>query len=44
MIYICVMITLAGFHYLLVLHMRETILVSEVKTNQIRSQTIAQLK
>ena len=44
MICLSVLTTLAGFYYLLLVHMRETILISELKTNQIRSQTIAQLK
>ena len=44
MIFLSVLITLLGFHHLLIIHMRETILISELKTNQIRSQTIAQLK
>ena len=44
MILLSVLITLVGFHYLLKANMRETILISELKTNQIRSQTIAMLK
>ena len=44
MITLCVLTTLISFYYLLTLHMYETILISELKTNQIRSQTIAQLK
>ena len=44
MILLSVLTTLVGFHYLLKANMRETILISELKTNQIRSQTIALLK
>ena len=44
MILLSVLTTLVGFHYLLKANMRETILISELKTNQIRSQTIAMLK
>ena len=41
MIFLSVLTTLIGLHQLLITHMRETILISELKTNRIRSQTIA---
>ena len=37
MVSLCVLMTVGGFHYLLGIHMRETILISDVKNNQIRS-------